>query len=61
MDCEEFKMIRHLHIIIVDIRNIINFEKSVDNVRPEDADRRYVTDVFSAFPDVSFTLEYVKK
>ncbi len=56
MDCEEFKKIRHLHIIIVaGLNNPIHLEKFDDNIKPEDADRKYVTDVFSAFPDVSFT------
>jgi hypothetical protein len=61
VDCEEFKKIRHLHIIITDIYGKIVIEKSEDNIKPEDADRKYVTDVFNAFPAVSFTLEYERK
>ncbi len=60
MDCEEFKKIRHLHIIITDRYGKIDFEKSDDNIKPEDADRKYVTDVFNAFPAVSFTLTIYK-
>ncbi len=62
MDCEEFKQIRHLHIIIDD-RNEdeIDLEKSGDNIKPEDADRKYMTEVFNAFPAVSFTLDYMLK
>jgi hypothetical protein len=56
VDCEEFKKIRHLHIIVlVDYDNEFDLEKSYDNIKPEDADIKYVTDVFNAFPDVSFT------
>jgi hypothetical protein len=60
LDCEEFKKIRHLHIIA----NLFDYdefdlEKSVDKIKPEDAGRKYVTDVFNAFPAVSFTLEYI--
>jgi hypothetical protein len=59
VECEEFKKIRHLHINI-DIENEDEFdlEKSEDNIKPEDAGRKYVTDVFNAFPDVSFTMVY---
>ncbi len=53
MDCEEFKKIRHLHIIVHDrYKSKIDLEKSDDTIKPEDADRKYVTDVFNAFPDV---------
>ncbi len=59
MDCEEFKKIRHLHIIFdVSQSDKIDLEKCDDNIKPEDADRKYVTDVFNAFPAVLFTLEY---
>ncbi len=57
MDCEEFKKIRNLHIILY-CYNKIYLEKSDDNIKPEDADRKYVADVFNAFPAVSFTLEF---
>jgi hypothetical protein len=61
VDCEEFKKIRHLHIIHASNRYSDEFdlEKSDDNIKPEDADRKYVTDVFNAFPDVSFTMGYL--
>ncbi len=59
VNCEEFKKIRHLHIILhVRYGDKIDLEKSDDNIKPEDADRKYMTDVFNAFPAVSFTLEY---
>ena len=60
VDCEEFKKIRHLHIIINDFPNEIHLEMSDVN---KDADIKYATDVFNAFPDVSFTvtLSYGKK
>ncbi len=59
VDCEEFKKIRHLHIIFhVSLSDKIYLEKSDDNIKPEDADRKYVGDVFNAFPAVSFTLKY---
>ncbi len=58
VNCEEFKKIGHLHIIL-DVSLGKNYlEKSDDNIKPEDADRKYMTDVFNAFPAVSFTLEY---
>jgi hypothetical protein len=59
VDCEEFKKIRHLHIIFhFQYGDKFDLEKSDDNIKPEDAGRKYVTDVFNAFPDVSFTMEY---
>jgi hypothetical protein len=58
VDCEEFKKIRHLHIILNVGLSKIYLEKSDDNIKPEDVDRKYMTDVFNAFPAVSFTLEY---
>ncbi len=60
MDCEEFKKIRHLHIIITDKYDKIDLEKSDVYIKPEDADRKYVTDVFNAFPAVSFTMEFYR-
>jgi hypothetical protein len=57
VDCEEFKKIRRLHIIFnVSFLDEIDLEKIDDNIKLEDADRKYVTDVFNAFPAVSFTL-----
>ncbi len=58
MDCEEFKKIRHLHILNHDWPKSIHLKKSDDNINPEDADRKYVTDVFNAFPAVLFTMEF---
>jgi hypothetical protein len=53
MGSEKFKMIRRPHIIIFDFSSDIKkLEKSDDINEPEDADRKYVTDVFKAFPDV---------
>jgi hypothetical protein len=58
VDSEEFKKIRNLHIIIANyLFNEIDLEKSDDNIEPEDADRKNVTDVFNAFPAVSFRME----
>jgi hypothetical protein len=53
VDCEEFKMIRHLHIIIYGWNYILKRE---DDMKPSKI--KLLTDVFSAFPDVSFTFEY---
>ncbi len=54
-------MIIRPHIIIRLVgRDKIVLEKSENNIEPEDADRKYVTDVFKAFPDVQFTLENIK-
>ncbi len=65
MDCEEFKKIRHLHIICHfkggSGNSDVDLEKSDDNIKPEDAGRKCVTDVFNAFPAVSFTMEYPAK
>jgi hypothetical protein len=59
VDCVEFKKIRHLHIIAnVSYSDKFDLEKSDDNIGPEDADRKYVTDVFNAFPAVLFTMEF---
>ncbi len=59
MGSEKFKMIRRPHIIIFDFSSDIKkLEKSDDINEPEDADRKYVTDVFKAFPDVQFTMTY---
>jgi hypothetical protein len=63
VDCKEFEKIRHLKINLNFAGNFIKFglQKRKDNIKYEDADRKwYVTDVFNAFPDVSFTLEYDK-
>ncbi len=53
-------MLRHLHIIIVEhnSENIIkdNFKKNNGIYIPYYEKRKYVTDVFDAFPDVKFTL-----
>ena len=56
MDCEEFKKIRHLHIIVKGGYDKIDLEKSDDNIKH--ANRKYLADVFNAFPDVSFTCDY---
>jgi hypothetical protein len=52
VDCEEFKMIRHPHIYCLFDHEYYNLEKSDDNIEPEDAGKKYVLDVFKAFPDV---------
>jgi hypothetical protein len=52
VDCDEFKMIRRPHIIFNTSIDVADLEKSDDNNEPEDADIKYVTDVFKAFPDV---------
>jgi hypothetical protein len=52
VDCDEFKMIRRPHIIFNTRIDVTDLEKSDDNNEPEDADRKYVTDVFKAFPDL---------
>jgi hypothetical protein len=59
VDCEEFKQIRHLHIFF-DFGNdsVIRLEKSDYNIKPENPTRKYMKDVFNAFPAVSFTLKY---
>jgi hypothetical protein len=56
VDCDEFKMIRRPHIIIDTSDGVFDLEKSDDNNEPEDADRKHVTDLFKAFPDVYFTM-----
>ncbi len=58
VECDEFKMIRRPHIIFITSNDVFDLEKSDDNNEPEDADRKYVTDVFKAFPDVYFTVEH---
>ncbi len=58
MECEKFKMIRRPHIIITNFGDKIELEKSDDTNKPEDANRKNVTDVFKAFPDVQFTMIY---
>ncbi len=62
VDCDEFMMIRRPHIIIDSSSNYsFDLEKSDDNNGPVIADRKYVTDVFKAFPDVYFTIKYPGK
>ncbi len=56
VDSEEFKKIRHLHIIVKGGYDKIDLEKSDDNIKH--ANRKYLADVFNAFPDVSFTCDY---
>jgi hypothetical protein len=50
--CEEFKMIRRPRIFIYAYDDKIDLEESDNNIKPEDADRKYLTDVFKALPDV---------
>ncbi len=52
VDCEEFKMIRRPHIYCDFLYSDYNLEKSEDNIEPVNAERKYVLDVFKAFPDV---------
>ncbi len=53
VDCEEFKMISRPHIIIYpSTGNSIPLRLSDDNVELRDANRKNVSDVFKAFPDV---------
>jgi hypothetical protein len=53
VDCEEFMMIRNPHITFgTNYGDKIHLEKGNDNIKPEDADTKYVADVFKAFPDV---------
>jgi hypothetical protein len=53
VDCEEFKMISRPHIIIYPIGgNSIPLRLSDDNIELRYGDRKNVSDVFKAFPDV---------
>ncbi len=46
-------MIKRPRIVIrLNYRDKIDLEKSDDNMEPEDAEKKYVTDVFKEFPDV---------
>ncbi len=60
VECEEFKMIRCPHIIIQELSDENDLENSDDNIEPRDANRKYIGDVFKAFPDVQFTIYSIR-